>query len=743
TYNGDDIIAAPLITQNIFDVHNGTKRLSGGEKDDTFNVFTSESPRYASRFYGREGNDTLRIIQTEKKYIGYEVNLSKNYIKFIGEENKSNSQSFHARLFIFQEQGQIYTHKLADTMPNITLQKQPVIAYLESIENVVGSEIGNDIIYGDQKNNYLNGMGGVDSLYGLAGDDTLVLREGYAQGGAGNDSYTILRASNTDNNVKQLETIIDEETHTEASLIQLNYTFDEITAISRRETDIVFTLKVSNDKDPDQFIEHLIALSHVYQDKNSQLLAHRYTIVTMDGFILTINENNNQPREVSYNFSYLEKYNQQEKLQQLSINDDKHTLSIQSENKTKLIQLLPELQYSGFSSGEHLKLNLQGNSENNHYAGITAHSSIKLSRGYDNYQISSLLAKNRNEKITISLSDNDKRLTSDCTSHFFLSDVSGFDLMFSDGVLSHRYNPDAHIKLVFDTESVSAIFNSGMTLQFIDKDNRVFHLPKPDSGQRLLIPTITLDVRLSHQSDVLMIPPSLRLNKEALSAYSLLSPRMPSILSLLAHNISPQAMQAIDLLPVIELMDGDDIVVNHNQSSSVIDGGKGDDHIVVNEGHHILIAGEGNDNLNGGSGHDLFISTSGNDYLSGGSGNNVYIVQKRHGEVTVYDEGEMSHIFVSGLSEHEKLISSQVGEDWQYRTTDNQFVLTVKTNRVEKIETDPVKVIEKEQTLSMGSLATIIQQMAQFNQQQLSTMQGSDVIPSSNWSPLAVVVKHL
>ncbi|MFN6885630.1 calcium-binding protein, partial [Proteus mirabilis] len=131
--------------------------------------------------------------------------------------------------------------------------------------------------------------------------------------------------------------------------------------------------------------------------------------------------------------------------------------------------------------------------------------------------------------------------------------------------------------------------------------------------------------------------------------------------------------QAIDLLPMIELMDGDDIVVNHNQSSSVIDGGKGDDHIVVNEGHHILIAGEGNDNLNGGSGHDLFISTSGNDYLSGGIGNNVYIVQKRHGEVTVYDEGEMSHIFVSGLSEHEKLISSQVGEDWQYRTTDNQF----------------------------------------------------------------------
>ena len=52
--------------------------------------------------------------------------------------------------------------------------------------------------------------------------------------------------------------------------------------------------------------------------------------------------------------------------------------------------------------------------------------------------------------------------------------MSGFDLMFSDGVLSHRYNPDAHIKLVFDTEMLVLFLTSGMTLQFIDKDNRVF-----------------------------------------------------------------------------------------------------------------------------------------------------------------------------------------------------------------------------------------------------------------------------
>ncbi|HIE0970660.1 TPA: calcium-binding protein, partial [Proteus mirabilis] len=195
TYNGDDIIAAPLITKNIFDIYNGTKRLSGGEKDDIFNVFTSESPRYASRFYGREGNDTLRVVKTTNKYIGYEINLSKNYIRFRNSENKTNSQNFHDRLFIFRHQGQIYTHKLADKMPSIELQQDEVIAYLDSIENVIGCKTGDDIIYGNDEDNYLSGMGGVDLLYGQAGNDTLILQEGYAEGGEGHDNYLILRAS--------------------------------------------------------------------------------------------------------------------------------------------------------------------------------------------------------------------------------------------------------------------------------------------------------------------------------------------------------------------------------------------------------------------------------------------------------------------------------------------------------------------------------------------------------------------
>ncbi|WP_249717543.1 hypothetical protein [Proteus faecis] len=40
----------------------------------------------------------------------------------------------------------------------------------------MGSEFGNDTLYGNHKANYLDGMGGADLLYGLGGNDTFILR---------------------------------------------------------------------------------------------------------------------------------------------------------------------------------------------------------------------------------------------------------------------------------------------------------------------------------------------------------------------------------------------------------------------------------------------------------------------------------------------------------------------------------------------------------------------------------------
>ncbi len=50
TNNGNDIISAPAYAHNVFDVYNGIKRLSGGNNNDIFNLYVTESPNHASRF---------------------------------------------------------------------------------------------------------------------------------------------------------------------------------------------------------------------------------------------------------------------------------------------------------------------------------------------------------------------------------------------------------------------------------------------------------------------------------------------------------------------------------------------------------------------------------------------------------------------------------------------------------------------------------------------------------------------
>ncbi|NBM49166.1 RTX toxin [Proteus sp. G2666] len=738
THNGNDIISSPSNTKNIFDIYNGTKRLSGGNKEDIFNLFTSKSPLYASRFYGRGGSDTLRIVKTTNKYTGHEINLSHNYVKFRQSEEQTNSKNFHSKLLLYQDNERLYSKQLVDSMPNIVLQDQKVIAYLDSIENVIGSEIGDDIIYGNQEANYLDGVGGADLLYGLGGNDTLVLQEGYAEGGEGNDSYVILRSSLEKNYSVHFETIINEVSHIEASIVRLNYRFDEIAAIFRRGKDIIFDIKVNDGNENNELIYHSITLKNVYSENTT--LAHRYTLTTLDGFLLTANENKTSEDNVLYTFSYLDKYNQnKEIIHNLYIDDNNHSLSISYSDYNKIITLLPQLQYSGFSFGEQLRFDIHGNEKNNHYLNITPNSSIKLSSGQDSYQIKTYLAKDKNDHINLSLSNNVDGMLPNSVSDFFLSDISGFDLIFNQGVLSHRYNPDAHLKLIIEKSHLKSILDSGMKIRFVDKDNIVFTLPTDENSQHLLMPITDLNLVISKENDVFMIPESLILNKETLSAYSFNS--LYSVLRPILMTQQKSSTQSIEHLPILELIEGDDIVVNHNKCSSVIDGGKGDDHIVVNHGHHILIAGEGNDNLNAGSGNDLLISELGDDYLNGGAGNNVYIVKKRHGEVTIYDEGNSSHLFISGLSKHDKLIVSQVGDDMQYKTQDNQFVLTVKTQHDEADKT--ISIIEKQSVLSAQSLASIIQEMAQFNQQQLAIMQGSEFIPSPTWSPLSLVQKHL
>ncbi|MDP2831692.1 MAG: calcium-binding protein [Pseudomonadota bacterium] len=62
---------------------------------------------------------------------------------------------------------------------------------LLNFENIAGSNVGNDLLYGNAANNSLSGGGGNDALQGRAGND-------YLDGGAGNDTYQFNRGDGSD-----------------------------------------------------------------------------------------------------------------------------------------------------------------------------------------------------------------------------------------------------------------------------------------------------------------------------------------------------------------------------------------------------------------------------------------------------------------------------------------------------------------------------------------------------------------
>lgn len=739
TNNGNDIIAAPQLVKNIFDIHNGTKRLSGGDKDDIFNLFTSKSPKYASRFYGREGNDTLRLIRTTKEYKGHYVNLTENFVKFKGSENETNSQNFHSKLFLYIHHGRIYSKKIQDSMPQIILQDDQVIAYLDNFENVIGSEIGSDTIIGNEKANYLDGVDGVDFLYGLAGNDILALVEGFAEGGEGNDTYIIHKANFGDKYNKITKVIINEVSDKESSVIKINYTFDKIYKIIRKDKNIIIDFKIKNESVTEGFDYHSITLNNFFQNKTNYTLSHRYSIMTSDGFILTANDLDN--KNTFFNFTYLGDYNyEKNELLEFGINKLKNNLTLKYTNDVlKNIPLLKELAYTGVCEGNDIRFNITGDQNDNKYFGLTEGSSISLTSGHDNYQLKEFSNKEKVNSIKFSSIIHPEELIGNSSTNLFLSNVSGFNLMYNNNILSHRYNKNAYLRLVFDELALLTISSSAFSLRVIDKDNIVFKLEKNNDGVFQLVVISDLNITISESDDNLMIPPSLMLNKEILSLYGI-DPLDPKI-SPLTQSLQNKKIHYLDWLPIISLLDGNDILVNNNSVCSVIDGGEGNDDIVVNDGHHILIAGKGNDKLTSGRGNDLLISEFGHDYLNGGTGNNTYVIQRRLGHVTVYDEGENSQIIVTGLFDGESLLAKEFDNGTQYRTQDNQFILTLKTKK------DParpsIKVIEKKTKLTTDKLANVIHRMAQFNELQLSSMQGSEYIPSFDWSPQDIVIRQL
>ncbi len=761
TNNGNDIISAPAHAHNVFDVYNGIKRLSGGNNNDIFNLYVTESPNHASRFYGRDGIDTLRIADNSPLYSGYNINLKDNYVKFVRSKNQSNSIGFEPSTFYFfdKETGITSPFIINDIMPNISPRTDEVIAYLDSFENIICSGNSDDILMGSDKDNYIDAASGKDYVLGLNGNDTIKLSEGFANGGEGHDTYIISRLNTFYKGKAEVSIIIDEVTGdeklennqdaSEQNIVKLEHNLKDIKSIKRIGSDIIFLLDngfiINEDKTQTPLPATSIRLKNIFKNENSFDVLTNYCIITNDGFILNNNSDANCNSDPLFNFSYMENYsNLDDKYEYIYINSNNREFNLRSRSGSVKYNILPELKYSGLANGNSIELSIEGDSGNNTYLAIDHNARITLTAGVDVYQLKTFIAQNSNERIKIFPSKTVDDESVDNLSTFILPDVSGYDLKFENGVISHRYNPAAHrfIDINMTEKSLNKILNSGIQIRFIDKDNKMFILPNSDSGEQLLIPVVKEKLFISYFDDHVIIPKSLILNKIMMENSNIyLSPPLQQhafLSNLLKHN----SIQNIELLPVIDLLTGDDMLINKNQGCSVIAGGKGNDTLIVEGGQHILFANEGDDKLYGGKGNDVLISESGNDYLEGGEGDDIYLINKHHGEITINDHVGKNVIFITGLDKDEVMLSSRDNDDEVLLSQDKSFTVRIKNKYKEELQST-YQIEQREEVLSDEALVSIVHEMAQFNQTQLSSMQGTFLPEAKEWTLMPIITKHL
>ncbi|WP_232799119.1 anthrax toxin-like adenylyl cyclase domain-containing protein [Proteus vulgaris] len=744
TKNGDDIIAAPANTKNYFDIYNGTKRLSGGVKDDIFNLYTTKVPKFASRFYGREGNDTLRIAEKSPEHSGYEINLQSNYVKFSHIKEPSNGLNFKEKNYFHQDvkSGNKVPKVLVDTMPNIKVQDHEVIAYLDNIENIIGSKNGNDLLVGNDNNNYIDGVSGSDMICGHQGDDVIRLMAGVAEGGKGNDIYIISRMADSEIEKSFTSIILYEQEEKETSIVRLKYNFNEIKTIKRDRLDIILELENTINKNSNKLKipSTYLRLKNIYKNIDESHINHQYSIITDDGFIFTLNDNPALQDEALFIFSYFEHYStRKDKIDYFSIDEQERLLTVRFGNDNEKYTLNSKLKYSGIAVGNLLEFGLTGNKGNNTYFSITPNSFINLSNGHDTYQLKSFIASERDDSISIlpGISGIEPKLKSTAT--IILPDVSGYDLKLEKGILMHRYNVKKHLTLDIGEYYLAEILKADIEIRILDKEGKVFRFPHFQSENILLEPVIKTKIEITDGHDSVIIPEAIRLNKFTAKEWDLSLSIGHN--SLLANALKSSTIPELDLLPVIDMLEGNDLIINNNAGSSIISGGGGDDTLIVTKGHHILLAEEGNDSLYGGDGNDVLISDKGNDYLEGGVGNDIYIINRHKGEVTVFDSQGDNKLFIIGLKQAETLLSSRENSDELLKTEDSEFTLRIKDRY--QAEKSHHEIIQVEAELSDIGLNTIIHEMAQFNANQLASMNGSQLPPSLDWSLLPVVVNQL
>ncbi|WP_234809357.1 calcium-binding protein [Candidatus Williamhamiltonella defendens] len=252
---GNDEVVGYKEKRNIFDIGDGTKNFKGGGQSDTFIFRGNTPPPKPSVLDGVRGSNLL-IANKKPSQGGYRVDLQAGYFSFTeGDDSKK-------------------------------------IATLKNIHHIETCPETDDVIWGNDQTNILNGKGGEDKLIGFDGNDILVAQAGKMEGGKGTDCYRVLQ--NTHGEPATL-IIKEEDDPEEFSHVFLDYSVEQIISIRRLKQNVLIELRNNNDSITTLTLSYLYFLS---VERPQRRLTTQYIFYTQEGVIFS-----GLPSEIAFNFN--------------------------------------------------------------------------------------------------------------------------------------------------------------------------------------------------------------------------------------------------------------------------------------------------------------------------------------------------------------------------------------------------------------------------------------------------------
>nr|WP_314263818.1 C80 family cysteine peptidase [uncultured Moellerella sp.] len=696
TESGHDIIIGNQHQENSFQIYNGAKFFAGGDKKDLFYYLSHDRLSYQLKdrhsysvnalpkkhFDGQGGEDSF-ILASIIDGIITEIDLNKGEIR-----HKTNNSSY-------------------------------VIATIENIENVIGYAQGSEIIYGDDKNNYLDSSGGKTELYGHGGEDKLFLDQGYANGGDGKDYYFIrsykwshytngllIKTRKYSEQKKEFTNeinyndkfnfqngysynchIVIDEKNQDYSVVELDYSLEHITTAKIDNNDLHLTISIpsyhitKNISSTEVYNDstQTIVLKNVYRnsiDNQNKITHHQYTIKTKDGFLLSSNLKNqlknSSPPKLLFNIQYI---NNQDKYQksfhekefpEASITTDIYasvknkTLEFISMGKpnNSLTSIVFKRKYSAPSWGEFV---YASSADKFSFTGDEGDNSVS-SIGSNSY----IYASKGSDYYHIN--ETDKQTEKD-NSHKIIFDFS--NLKYPNGYVGHNNNFDSNDKiiLILENDDANQLIMNKNTLYFGSNNNNKKSPIRFINFQQDIVDTIFIHDKNNN-----------------IFAVNLTS-QGGSIKWLNTPSFTTNANDVIRITKgypisneVIDGQAGDDIIIDISGEGHLINGGYGKDILTFASGHNAIYGGKDNDKLFGGRDDDLLIAAYGDDQLLGGKGNDRYLIDgDTIGHITIDDTLGQNSLYLmnfhnthTNVNSHHKIYTAFNGGTVSviYRTQD-------------------------------------------------------------------------